>query len=313
MRLVLPQHSRAELEARLPAGCEARWYADGDEVMAALPGAEVAWLDILFPPGPKTVLTAAKDPRWISSALAGVNGWPLDVLKQRGQVLTNGAGINAIPVAEFAVMGMMALAKDLRELIYLQDRKEWPAQAPGRVEVAGSKALVIGYGHIGREIGSRLTGLGVEVTGVRRNPAGEAGMIGPGDWRARLGEFDWIVLAAAATSETDGMIGPAELAAMKPEAFIINIARGALIDQKALIAAVKAQRLAGAMLDVTDPEPPPPSDPVWSTPGILMTSHCSGRSQLRFAERATALFLDNLARFRAGKPLENVVNLELGY
>lgn len=313
MRLALPAMARGALEGQLPEGTEAHWYADGDEALAAVRGADAAWLDILFRPGPRIVLEAAKDPRWISTALAGVNGWPLDVLSGRGQVLTNGAGVNAVPVAEFAVMGVLALAKDLRELIRLQDSRQWPAEAPGRVELCESKALIIGYGHIGREIATRLRSFGVEVTGVRRRAAGEAGVIGPGDWRGRLAEFDWIILATAATAETERMIGAHELAAMKPSAFLINIARGALVDQGALIAAARAGRIAGALLDVTEPEPPAPEDPIWSTPGILMTCHCSGRSQVRFAERASALFLDNLERFRDGRPLRNVVDLGLGY
>ena len=313
MKLALPAHARPHLEGRLPPGAEARWYGASQEAVAAVEGAEVAWLDILGPPGPAEVIEAGKDLRWVTTALAGVNSFPLARLRERGLPLTNGAGVNAIPVAEFAIMGMLALAKNLRELIRLQDRREWPSRAPGDGELYGSKALIVGYGSIGREIGARLKAMGVEVTGVRRTPGGEPGVIGPDGWRPRLGEFDWIVLASAATPETDRMIGGAELAAMKPSAFIVNIARGGLIDQPALIAAATAGRIAGAFLDVTDPEPPPTDDPIWSTPGIIMTGHTSGRSQTRMSERAAVLFLDNLERWREGRPLRNLVDLELGY
>ena len=313
MKLALPAHARPHLEGRLPPGAEARWYGASQEAVAAVEGAEVGWLDILGPPGPAEVIEAGKDLRWVTTALAGVNSFPLARLRERGLPLTNGAGVNAIPVAEFAIMGMLALAKNLRELIRLQDRREWPSRAPGDGELYGSKALIVGYGSIGREIGARLKAMGVEVTGVRRTPGGEPGVIGPDGWRPRLGEFDWIVLASAATPETDRMIGGAELAAMKPSAFIVNIARGGLIDQPALIAAATAGRIAGAFLDVTDPEPPPTDDPIWSTPGIVMTCHTSGRSQTRMSERAAVLFLDNLERWREGRPLRNLVDLELGY
>jgi phosphoglycerate dehydrogenase-like enzyme len=181
------------------------------------------------------------------------------------------------------------------------------------VELDGSKALIIGYGQIGREIAERVKPFGVEVTGVRRRPDGEPGVIGPSDWKSRLGQFDWIILAAASTSETTRMLGRAELAAMKPSAFIINMARGDLIDQGALIDAMNRRALAGAFLDVTDPEPALPGDPIWTTPGVILTSHTSGRSQTGTPRRAAELFLDNLTRFKAGQPLRNQVDLKLGY
>ena len=189
----------------------------------------------------------------------------------------------------------------------------WTPQAPGVAELYESKALVIGYGAIGREIGKRLRGFGVEVTGVRRTPLGEAGVIGPNEWPARLGEFDWIIIAAPGTDETRHVIGAVELAAMKPSAVIVNIARGTLIDQDALLAAVTGKSIAGAFLDVTDPEPLPADSPLWTTPGIVVTGHASGRSQTRMAERASALFLDNLGRYRDGGELRNLVDLKLGY
>lgn len=276
-------------------------------------GAEIAWLDIFGPPGVAAVIAAGRDLKWVSTGLAGVDTFPLDRLAERGLPLTNGAGVNAIPVAEFTVMGLLAMAKNLRAIIACQDRQAWPPAPLGTGELYQSKALIIGYGAIGREIGVRLKGFGVQVTGVRRTASDDPDVIGPDAWRARLGEFDWIVLAAAATAATGKMIGRDELALMKSSAVVANIARGGLIDQPSLIDAVKTGRIAGAFLDVTDPEPPPVGDPIWSTPNILMTSHSSGRSQTRMYERASALFLDNLARYRANQPLRNLVNLELGY
>jgi phosphoglycerate dehydrogenase-like enzyme len=317
MKLALPEHARPFLDGRLPHDAAVSWIGGGlgghRQAAAAVPGAEVAWLDILPTSAIGPIVEAADGVRWITTSMAGVNGWPLEMIAARGLTLTNGAGINAKPVADFAVMGVLVMAKNLRELVYAQDRHEYPARAPGVVELDGTRALVIGYGQIGREIGRRLQAFGVDVTGVRRRPDGEAGVIGPNDWRPRLGEFDWIVLASAATRETSRMIGPAELAAMKPSAVIVNIARGDLIDQPALIAAVKGAALAGAFLDVTDPEPAPADDPVWSTPNIVTTSHCSGRSQTGMSARGASLFLENLERYRSGRPLKNQVDLTLGY
>jgi phosphoglycerate dehydrogenase-like enzyme len=312
MRLALPEHYRARIGERLPTDEEVVWYAPA-ELMQVAPGAEMLWLDYLPPPRVRPVVEAAAAMTWLATPLAGVDGWPLDLLAERGVVLTNGAGLNAKPVAEFAVLGVLALAKNLRELVYEQDRRHYIDRAPGTVELEGTRALILGYGHIGREIGRRLRAFDVEVTGVRRTPGGEAGVIGPDDWRGRLAEFDWIILAAAATGETAGLIGALELGALKPSAFIVNIARGNLIDQPALIAAAKAGRIAGAFLDVTDPEPAPPDDPIWTTPNIVLTSHAAGRAQTRMADRAGELFLQNLQRWRSGQPLLNVVDLKLGY
>jgi phosphoglycerate dehydrogenase-like enzyme len=319
MKVSLPEDFRPFLEGRLPPDCEPVWFSAGitdyEQTAQAAADAEVAWIALYPPPRVAPVVERAKKVRWIATSLAGVNGWPLREMAERGIILTNGAGLGANIVSDFAVMGVLVLAKNFRELVYAQDRKEFVARAPGTGELDGSRALVIGYGQIGRAIGERLKAFGVEVTGVRRNPGGEAGVIGPGDWKGRLGEFDWIVLAAASTRETARMIGREELAAMKPTAGLVNIARGDLIDQAALIEAMHAGALGGAFLDVTDPEPAPQSDPIWTTPGVILTSHTAGRSHSGrgTTERAAALFLDNLQRWQAGQPLLNQVDLELGY
>ncbi len=321
MKVVLPEHVRPHLEGKLPGQVTPVWYSGGvtgyGPAEAAFSGegsgAEVAWLDLLGSPKIATVVEAARNVKWISTSLAGVNGWPLQQIRDRGLRLTNGAGLNAKPVAEFAVMGVLAMAKNFRELVYAQDRKDYVAQAPGVVELADTRALIIGYGGIGRQIAQRLRAFEVEVVGVRRTPSGEPGVIGPDDWRGRLGEFDWIILAAAATRETARIIGPDELKAMKPSAVIVNIARGDLIDQAALIDAVSRKTIAGAFLDVTSPEPAPSDDTIWTTPNIVLTSHTSGRSQTRLMQRASALFLENLEHYLAGQPLKNQVDLELGY
>lgn len=316
MRIALPNHVRPHLEGRLPERVTAVWYqgfAGPGPAVEAVAGVELAWLDIVPGAALAPAVEAAGDARWINTSLAGVNGWPLGEIERRGIVLTNGAGLNAGPVADFALMGVLAMAKALPELVHAQDRHEYVARPPGVMELDGAQALVIGFGAIGRGIGRRLAACGVDVTGVRRTPGGEVGVIGPDDWRARLGEFDIVVLAAASTPETARMIGAEELAAMKPSVILVNIARGDLFDQQALLQAAREGRIGGAFLDVTDPEPAPPDDPVWTTPRVVTTSHCSGRSQTGMSRRAAALFLDNLDRWLTGRPLRNQVDLKLGY
>ncbi|MET0239189.1 MAG: NAD(P)-dependent oxidoreductase, partial [Sphingobium sp.] len=137
--------------------------------------------------------------------------------------------------------------------------------------------------------------------------------LGPDQWRARLGDYDWVIIGAPATGETRAMIGADELAAMKPTAWLLNLARGDLIDQAALIAALESGGLAGAFLDVVSPEPLPADDPLWSAPNCLITMHLSGRSQSGLMRRAAGLCQENLDALRAGRPMRNVVDLNAGY
>jgi phosphoglycerate dehydrogenase-like enzyme len=312
MKLALPQSVRAQVEPGLPPGLDVRWYDGAPEDSEAFREAEAAWINILDGGGQARAVEAGRRLKWAHTLQAGVNTWPLTFMRERGLVFTNGAGLAAPAIAEFVVMGMLALIKNLKGLIDLQQERRWAPWSLGGDDLAGARVLIVGYGSIGREIGRRLEAFEVEVTGVRRHPDGEPGVIGPGDWQARLQEFDWVVLAAASTSETRGMIGEAELEAMKPGARIVNVARGDLIDQAALIAELKRGRLGGALLDVTHPEPPSKDDPIWTAPNLLLTSHSSAVST-RFYARAAALFLDNLDRYLKGQPLRNQVDLELGY
>lgn len=312
MKAVLPALARPLLEPHLPAGLDVAWFASPDEAKAMIADADIAWVDMQ-----PTHLTAeairAAGPglKWVSTIYAGLDALPLDVIRARGAVLTNGVGINAIAVAEYAVMGVLVAAKRYDEVVRLADRHEWTMAAPGQVELLDTTALIVGMGAIGTLIAERLRAFGVSVTGVTRS--GRDGSLTPDQWRARLGEFDWVVLAAPSTGETKAMFGAGELAAMKRSAWLINIARGDMIDQEALIETLRARRIAGAFLDPTDPEPLPAEHPLWSAPNALITMHLSGRSQTKMFQRAGALFLRNLAAFMAGEAMTNVVDLDLGY
>jgi phosphoglycerate dehydrogenase-like enzyme len=208
-------------------------------------------------------------------------------------------------------MGMLVIAKGYRAVAHAQDRHEWLTDAPGWLELAGSKALVIGAGGIGGRIVELLRPWGVEVTEVRRRQA--PGVLTADEWRERLGEFDWVILTVPATPDTDKLIGAAELAAMKPSASILNFARGAVIDQEALVEALREKRIAAAFLDVTDPEPLPGDHPLWALENCHITMHLSGRSQRTLFARSAERFLANLERYGRGEPLEHVVDLTLGY
>jgi phosphoglycerate dehydrogenase-like enzyme len=149
------------------------------------------------------------------------------------------------------------------------------------------------------------------VTVVRRTPGPTS--LAPDAWRARLGEFDWVILAVPATAETDSMIGADELATMKQSAILVNIARGSVVEQDALIHALRDKQIGGAFLDVTTPEPLPADHPLWTLDNAQITMHLSGRAQDKMFVRSADRFFENLDRYRKGEKLEPLVNLDLGY
>src|SRR5690606_27557905 len=150
---------------------------------------------------------------------AGVDFMPLDLLTARGVIITKGTGINAAPIAEYIVMGMLAIAKGYAQVLRARQAREWPIDAPAKRQLAGSRVLVIGHGSIGRALERRLLAFDAEVVGVTRS--GRDGTLRPDEWQARIGEFDWIVLAAPATDETRHVVGAQEIAGMKPEAVLV--------------------------------------------------------------------------------------------
>lgn len=302
---------RPLLEPRLPQGLDVRWFMTREEALQAVPEAEIGWFDMYDQQAMAETLRAATRLKWLNSIYAGLDFLPMDVLIERGITVTNGAGINALTIAEYVVMGMLATAKGYREVVRAQDRREWLQDSPGKRELAGSKALLLGYGAIGQLIKPRLEAFEVEVTVVRRS-AGE-GVLAPDQWRDKLGEFDWVILAVPATPETDGMIGVAELAAMKSDAVLVNIARGAVVDQPALVEALREKRIGGAFLDVTTPEPLPADDPLWALDNAHVTMHLSGRAQDKMFQRSAQRFLDNLDRYLRGAPVEPVFDPRRGY
>ncbi|VVT08537.1 D-2-hydroxyacid dehydrogenase [Sphingomonas sp. EC-HK361] len=312
MKAVLPALARPLLEPHLPGDLDVAWFASPADANTMIADADIAWVD-MQPTHLVADAIRASGPnlKWVSTIYAGLDAFPLDVLRTRGAIVTNGAGINAYAVAEYAVLGILAAAKRYDEVVRAQDRHEWPKDAPGKVELFETAALVIGYGAIGRLIGERLEAFGVDVTGVTRS--GRDGTITPDAWRARLGDFDWVVLAAPSTDATKTMIGADELAAMKRSAWLINIARGDMIDDDSLITALKTGQIAGAFLDPTNPEPLPTDHPLWTAPNTMISMHLSGRSQTKMFQRAGALFLRNLKAFLDGAPMANVTDLAAGY
>ncbi len=309
--LVLSGLIRPAIEPYLPSDVDVHWFMSKEQALELAPLADIGWFDMNDKTEMPAIITAATKLKWLNSIYSGVDGMPLDILQKRGTVVTNGVGINAITIAEYVVMGMLTIAKGYRDVVHAQDRREWLLDSPGKIELFGSKALLIGYGAIGKLVEERLKAFGVDVSVVRRSAGPKT--LSPDQWREKLGGFDWVILAVPATPETDGMIGAAELTAMKPSATLINIARGTVIDQDALVSALKNKTIYAAFLDVTTPEPLPTDYPLWSLDNAHITMHLSGRAQDKMFVRSTQRFLENLARFQKGEPVSPQVNLSLGY
>jgi len=303
MRVLVPSQFRDALAA-LPSGVEPVWFAGVDDAAAAASEVDVACLDLYSPGDVERVLRAGANIRWLHVLVAGVDQLPLAVIAKRNVVLTNGSGIHSIPIAEYTVMAMLTAAKGFADLVRANDRREWQKEAARPGELLDTDALIVGYGSIGREIGVRLEAFGVRVTGVRRSDGT--------DWRALLGGADWVILATPLTAETRRMIGASELERMRETAWLINISRGALVDQDALVAALQGGQLAGACLDATSPEPLPCDSELWGRPDVIITPHVSWASS-RFTARSASLFLDNLTRYASNEPLRNIVDIDAGY
>ncbi len=260
------------------------------------------------------MLTAAPALRWQHTPSAGVNHILTPTFLERDIVLTNGAGVHGIPISEFVLTFMLYHAKNLSKLQALQAEHQW---VRGLVlqELMGMTLLIVGAGNIGQAIAQRASAFGVRVWGSRRHPEPLPGferVVGTDQWRSLLPEADYVVIATPLTPETKGLIETEALRSMRQSAYLINIARGAVVDEVALLTALKERWIAGAGLDTFCTEPLPPDSPFWSLPNVFVTPHCSAISP-QLKERIVALFIDNLTRYQAELPLRNVVDKKAGY
>ena len=310
-KAVLSAMIRPLVEPRLPEWVEPLWFASQEEALELAPQAEIGWFDLNEKEPMIEIAHAATNLKWMNSIYAGLDFMPLDVLQERGVIVTNGVGINAVTIAEYVVMLMLTHAKGYREVVRAQDRHEWLLDSPGKRELSGERVLLLGMGAIGSLIKPRLEAFDMTVVPVRRS--GADGALKPGEWREKLGEFDWVVLAVPSTPETRHMVGAMELARMRPNGVLVNVSRGDVVDQDALVEALKEQKIEAALLDVTEPEPLPEDHPLWALDNAQVTMHLSARSQTKMFQRSADRFIENLERWRAGEPVEPQFDLSLGY
>jgi phosphoglycerate dehydrogenase-like enzyme len=238
--------------------------------------------------------------RWIHALGAGVETLPLDELRKSDVIVTNSRGIYADALAEFAIAAILWFAKDLRRLVRNQEARIWEPYTVERIE--GQTIGIIGYGGIGRAVGRRAEAMGMRVIAVRRRS---------GDLNEAL-TADYVVLSTPLTPETRHLIDASRIARMKASAVLINICRGPVVDETALIDALRSERIRGAALDVFETEPLPPAHPLWTFDNVLISPHTADHASDSH-ERAMRFFLRNLERFWRKESLENVVDKDVGY
>lgn len=259
--------------------------------------------------------------KWIHSTAAGVAQLMYPELRDSGIVVTNPSGVFSTTMAEHTMGLLIALARNFPDSMRHQDRSRWGQQdmwdKPQRLtELNGLVLLIVGFGSIGRELAKRARAFDMRVWGVTRSGNGDlthAEKIVPiSQLEEALPHADYVVIAAPETSETRRMIGTAQIARMKPAARLINVGRGSLLDEAALIQALETGALAGAALDVTSVEPLPPDNPLWKAPNLFITPHTSAVSD-RLWQRETVLLMDLLERWFDGREMFNQVDLARGY
>jgi phosphoglycerate dehydrogenase-like enzyme len=299
---------------------EVRFVSDRDQFDRLLVDAEV----VCAFQAPEDILTRARKLRWFQFPGAGVDNLVGTGLLNTGcpVVVTSAAGIHAIPISEYVFGSMLMFARHFKDMERMQQQHNWAYgsrwNALRGTELSGKTLGIVGLGGIGRRIAQLGRGFGMRVLGLSRSAREDASdpdvdkLYPPSGLRELLGLCDYVVLAVPLTAETERLIGEHELLAMRPTAYLVNISRGRVVDEQALIRALTGGWIAGAGLDVTVEEPLPPDSPLWDMPNVILTPHMSGLTD-QYSARLADIFTDNLRRYRAGKPLQHVVDVSKGY
>ncbi|HEU5229960.1 MAG TPA: D-2-hydroxyacid dehydrogenase [Ktedonobacteraceae bacterium] len=315
-----PFSSTAQETLSKAAGAEILCITNTEEFLGKLREAEVLcsyWV-------PNNWAELAPHLRWLQGSGAGVDGFrATGILDPDSKVIvTTAVGIHATSIGEYVFGSMLMFNRTWPEMVRLQDRHVWPRSANwyklGGRELVDQTLGIVGLGNIGRRIAQLGKAFNMRVLATRRSATGKE--VDPdvdrfyplAQLHDMLRQSDYVVIAVPLTQETEKLIGEAELRAMQPHTYLVNIARGRVIDEAALIRALKEGWIAGAGLDVTEEEPLPADSPLYSMSNVILTPHISGIS-VHYDERLAALFADNLRRYRAGEPLLNRYDPARGY
>ena len=293
---------------------EARWRAllDRAEVLFGVPEDSTEGL--------AEVVNGLPRLRWVHATSAGAGeqvrraGLSPEALKR--VVITTSSGVHAVPLAEFAILGLLAMAKELPRLIEDQRARAWPEVRRPVRELSGQTLFLLGLGEIGREVARLGKALGMRTVGFRRTEGPPPEWVdeahGPQRLAELAGQADAMVVSLPMTEQTAGLVDRATIERLPASCIFVNIGRGGVVDEPALIDALRDRRIAGAVLDVFATEPLPADSPLWTLPNVLVTPHAAALSA-RENERIADLFTDNLRRYLDGRPLRNVVEPGLYY
>lgn len=287
-----------------------------EDLDTLLAEAEVIFGTLLFP---DDLLSRASRLKWIHTSATGVERYLPTGIFEGDVTVTNSRGATALPIAEHVLAFMFMLARNAPHLLAAKQARRW--ERFYTLELNHRTVGIIGLGTIGGEVARLAKGVGMKVIATRRSATKrESGVFGIAELYPRsellqmLSKSDFVVIAAPLTEETRRMIGEAELRAMKSAAYLINIARGEIVNQSALIKALREGWIAGAGLDVFETEPLPPDSELWELPNVILSSHISSWTDIdRRSQRIVGLFCENLRRYLAGEQLLNVVDREKGY
>src|SRR5262245_25264347 len=314
------RHGARIAQAAANDGMAAELLALPPDPAGRLPDAECARAEVAFfsgdihPDFSRQFFSAVRKAprlRWMHVFNVGVDHPIFDEMLARGVRLTTSAGSTAVPIAQTAIMGLLAPARGFPRWLVGQRPRRWdPERGAPPPDLEGQTAVILGLGKIGKEIARLARVLGLRVIGVRRSPRGADDPVDelhpPAALPGLLARCNWLIVACPLTPETRGLIGAEALARLPHSARIINVARGEIVDEQALIAAIKSGRLAGAYLDVFETEPLPPESPLWDTPNVLVTPHNSSVAAGN-EQRILEIFLDHLGRWHGGSTQVNEV------
>jgi phosphoglycerate dehydrogenase-like enzyme len=263
----------------------------------------------------REVVRAASQLQWLHSRSVGLERTLFPELIEHSVILTNGRGVYSAALGEFALAAILYFAKDFRRMIRNQMKGKW--EQFDVETIAGQTVGIVGYGDIGRAVATRVRPLGMKVLALKRHKSSNPEPLieqayGPDGLIEMLSRCDYVVVAAPLTAETRGMIAEGEFAAMKSTAIVINVGRGPIIKEEAMLHALSSGRIKGAALDVFDEEPLPRNHPFYRMENVLLSPHCADHTS-DWLEQAMRLFIEQYERFRAGQPLLYLVNKKLGY
>ena len=289
-------------------------YCAADGLTEAVRGARALLLWDFFSKAVRDVWPHADQLEWIHITAAGVDTLLFDELRDSDVVVTNARGVFDRPLAEYVLGAVIGYAKDSQTSFDLQRRHVWRHRETR--SITGATALVVGTGGIGREIAKMLRAAGLVVRGAGRRVVADdpdfGEIVDSANLADEVGWSDHLVLAAPLTPATRGLVDAKVLEAMKPDAHLVNIARGPMVDEAALLDALMNRRIGGATLDVFDTEPLPQDHPLWDAPNVTITAHMSA-DVVGWRDALAAQFAANARRWLRGEPLLNVVDKQLGY